>query len=211
MMMVWFDTDRSKKVSSNIRVSYTNIWSDYDQKEYSFSFHPDFKFSDKFSLDYQIEVRAKINDIGYVDYDDVSEEIYFGRRNNTTIENSIESGYIFTADSYLSLRLRHYWSRADYLDEFFILQNDGSLLPGINNDNHDYNYNAFNIDLVYTWRFAPGSEMSVVWKNSVYASSEQIYYDFRENWNHMFASDKMNSISLKILYYLDYQYLNKRP
>ena len=93
-----------------------------------------------------------------------------------------------------------------------ILQkDDGSLVPNAAyTDNHDYNYNAFNIDMVYTWRFAPGSELSVVWKNSIYNSSDEIFYDFGENFTNMFASDKTNSISLKVLYYLDYQYLKKR-
>lgn len=119
---------------------------------------------------------------------------------------------LFSADSYLSLRLRHYWSRADYLDEYYTLdRNSGSLIPDPSyTENHDYNYNAFNIDMVYTWRFAPGSELSVVWKNSIYNGSDQIFYDFMDNMKDMFSSNKTNSISLKVLYYLDYQYLKKR-
>ena len=64
--------------------------------------------------------------------------------------------------------------------------------------------------MVYTWRFAPGSEMSLVWKNSIYADSDEIYYDFGENMRHMFDTDMTNSVSLKILYYLDWMYFHKR-
>ncbi|MGM0665804.1 MAG: DUF5916 domain-containing protein, partial [Bacteroidota bacterium] len=62
----------------------------------------------------------------------------------------------------------------------------------------------------YTWRFAPGSEMSLVWKNSIYADSEEIYYDFEDNLKHMFGKGSTNSLSLKILYYLDWMYFQKR-
>ena len=208
-LMTWISTNRNKKIYFNLRASYQKTWSEYDQHEYTFSADPGIKFSNRFSMRYKLEVRKKINDLGYASSDDVS-EVYFGKRDNTTIENEIESSFIFTSNSYLSLRLRHYWSRADYLDQYYRLQENGTLQPAAYSDNHDYNYNAFNIDMKYTWRFAPGSELSVVWKNSIYTGSDEIYYDFKDNLNSMFGSDKTNSLSLKILYYLDYQSLRKR-
>jgi len=206
----WFSTDRSKKLSGNLRIGYNKIWSPYDQYQYSFSISPTFKVSDRFSLNYEVEVSNKLNDIGYVDYDDDQDLIFFGQRNNLTIENKFQSGFIFSSNSYLSFRLRHYWSRADYLDQYYTLNSDGSLTETAKDDNYDYNYNAWNIDLVYTWRFAPGSEMSIVWKNSIYSGSDQIFYDFMENLNHMFDHSMSNSLSLKILYYLDWMYFQKR-
>ena len=206
----WISTDRSKKVSANIRLGYNKIWSPYDQYQYSFSISPTFKISDRFSFDYEIQVRNNMNDIGYVDADEEQELIYFGLRNNLTFENTFQSRFIFSANSYLSLRLRHYWSRADYLDQYYTLNEDGSLSETDYQENHDYNYNAWNIDVKYTWRFAPGSEMSVVWKNSIYSGTDQIFYDFRENLRSMFDTGMSNSLSLKILYYLDWTYFQKR-
>lgn len=208
---IFLFSDRSKKFSYNLRSSYKKIWSPYNQYQYTFSFSPTFKISDRFSMNYEFEIKNNINDIGYIDYVSGPDElIYFGLRDNTTLENKLQTGYIFSASSYLSLRLRHYWSRADYLDQYYTLNTDGSLSPDNHNGNFDYNYNAWNIDLVYTWRFAPGSEMSVVWKNSIYSGSDRIYYDFSENIKNMFDSGMGNSISLKILYYLDWMYLQKR-
>ena len=206
----WLSTDRSKKLSGNIRLSYNKIWSPYDQYKYTFSIRPTLKLTNRFSIDYEIELRNSTNDIGCVGYDDEQEEIYFGLRNNITIENKLQSGFIFSANSYLSARLRHYWSRADYLDQYYTLNRDGSLTEADNDSNYDYNYNAWNIDLVYTWRFAPGSEMSVVWKNAIYSGTDQIFYDFRENMRYMFDTTMSNSFSLKILYYLDWMYFQKR-
>lgn len=210
MTFAWLSSDRSKKLSANMRMGYTKTWSPYDQHAYSLSFGPDLKINDRLSVNYEIEIRKLINDIGYVSDDEVTGDIYFGLRENTTFENKVNTAYIFNSNSYISLRLRHYWSRADYLDRYFTLNTDGSLTDTDLDDNFDYNYNAWNIDLKYTWRFAPGSEMSLVWKNSIYTGSEQIYYDFLDNINDMFSSGMGNSISLKILYYLDWMYFQKR-
>ena len=87
---------------------------------------------------------------------------------------------------------------------------DGGLTPGVYTGNPDYNYNAFNIDMVYTWRFAPGSELTLVWKNAIYAGDSTIIYDFRDNLRDMFDAPMINSLSFKLLYYLDYQNLKKR-
>ncbi|MBE0674050.1 MAG: hypothetical protein IH591_05265, partial [Bacteroidales bacterium] len=141
---------------------------------------------------------------------DATDDIVFGKRDNSTFTTTVQSDYIFTADSYLSFRLRHYWSRADYDGTFYYLGYDGGLMPGIYSENPDYNYNAFNIDMVYTWRFAPGSELTVVWKNSIYSGDSTILYDYFDNLKTMFDSPVMNSLSLKVLYYLDYQSLRKR-
>ncbi len=112
----------------------------------------------------------------------------------------------------ISLRARHYWSRVEYSD-FYELLDDGYLSPSIGYDtygeDYNYNYNAFTIDMQYLWRFAPGSELSLVWKNSISTNETEIINSFLENLNNTFQSSQVNSISLKILYYLDYQYLVK--
>ena len=64
--------------------------------------------------------------------------------------------------------------------------------------------------MVYTWRFAPGSELTLVWKNAIYTGGNVIFYDYMQNIRDLFKSDALNSLSLKILYYLDYQSLKKR-
>lgn len=206
----WFDSDRSKKYSFNLRSSVSKIWSEYDQKNYSVSVDQQVTLSTRFTMGLDIEYSSRINSIGYVSYNSGDDEIIFGKRDNNTFTTTLQSGYIFTADSYLSFRLRHYWSRADYDGTFFNLLENGLLAPGSYAGNPDYNYNAFNIDMVYTWRFAPGSELTLVWKNAIYSGGEVIFYDYLENLSDLFRSSALNSLSLKILYYLDYQSLRKR-
>jgi hypothetical protein len=105
--------------------------------------------------------------------------------------------------------LRHYWVKAPYSD-YYTLSSNGNLefvtIPG----NHDINYNLFNIDLIYTWTFAPGSELSVMWKNCINKLSNLIGQDFFNNLSQTFETPSSNSFSIKVLYYLDAQYFKKK-
>ncbi|MCA1756190.1 MAG: carbohydrate binding family 9 domain-containing protein [Bacteroidales bacterium] len=210
MGYIKFDTDKSKRLYFDFSASITKGYSDLDPIAFSISAEPEVKLSSRATVGVDLSYNRQINDAGYVATDYTNGDIWFGKRDNSTISTTLNGAYIFTADISLTFRLRHYWSRADYNGEYYLLGNDGLLNPAAYSENHDYNYNAFNIDMVYTWRFAPGSELSVVWKNSIYAGADRIYYELGENLTHLFDSDKMNSISLKVLYYLDYQNLKKR-
>jgi ABC-type multidrug transport system permease subunit len=61
-----------------------------------------------------------------------------------------------------------------------------------------------------TWRFAPGSELTVVWKNSILNQDKVIPNDYFMNLKNMFDQPQMNSISFKAIYYFDYQSLRRR-
>ena len=210
MGLVSFDTDKSKKYYLNFSTSLTRGYSDLDPFAFSLSAGPEIKLSSRATAGLNLTYDQKMNDAGYVATNYNSGDIYFGKRDNSTISTTVNWSYIFTADIALTFRMRHYWSRVDYTGDFYLLNENGTLTSTDYSNNHDYNYNAFNIDMAYTWRFAPGSELSVVWKHAIYADSDLIYHDLGKNLDHMFSSDKMNSISLKVLYYLDYQNLKKR-
>ena len=73
----------------------------------------------------------------------------------------------------MNFRLRHYWFKANY-DSFHELQEDGSLVNSDFGGVPDFSFNAFNIDFNFNWRFAPGSDIFINWKNSIsgYTDSE---------------------------------------
>lgn len=202
------DTDRSKKFYIEAQVEYFNSWSEYDQKGFGWSLQPEYKVSRRFSFGYSLDFSKNQNDIGYV-YAPLYNDIFFGKRDVTTVTNTLSGAFIFTADSYLTLRGRYYWSRAQYDGDYFLLQNDGSLQDVIFFGAEDVNSNFLNVDMVYTWRFAPGSELSIVWKNSIASSGNIIVNNAFENFSDLLGLPQTNSISLKILYYLDYQNFKK--
>ncbi|MFP4547306.1 MAG: DUF5916 domain-containing protein [Fidelibacterota bacterium] len=199
------NTNSNKFYSVRLRGGlFKSYDSSRDQLWNHFNLTQQFKFSNRFNLNYQFRIVNDINDYGYVDYDDTAGIIYFGKRNVKSVTNTFNSNYMFSEKSSLNLRLRHYWSSAKY-DRFFTLKENGYLAGNDNyNENADINFNALNIDMVYNWNFAPGSELSLVWKNAISLTGEEVIYDPLQNIENTFSSPQTNSISLKILYYLDY-------
>jgi uncharacterized protein DUF5916 len=135
--------------------------------------------------------------------------VIFGKRNISTITNTLNTDYILNNKASFSFRLRHYWLRARY-NEFYDLEKSGGLSPNAYHENHNFTFNAFNIDLVFVWNFAPGSEVLVVWKNAVYTDKDEVSNDFFKNIRNTLDSPASNSFSVKFMYYLDYQYLKRK-
>jgi hypothetical protein len=73
--------------------------------------------------------------------------------------------------------------------------------------NHNINYNIWNLDLSYTWEFAPGSELIVLYRNSIFSEDDLSHLNFNKNLDNLFKEPAINNISLKFIYYLDYNKL----
>ena len=172
---------------------------------------PRFRFSDRFNLSLSLGYDNTLNNYGYVftTYDSIGDPtIFFGRRDLPAFNNILSAQYIFNTRMSLSLRVRHNWSKAIYYD-YYTLNKEGTLDPSDYEGNHDLNFNAFTVDLQYTWYFAPGSELTVVWKNAINTLDNEPVQSYFTNIGSMFSEPQANSISLRILYYLDYLYIKK--
>ncbi len=196
-----YSTDTRKLFAITFSGRYKHYYTDLGMENYTFGITPVFHLNNNFKINHSFTYTKKNNDIGFSGL--TPESIIFGKRNSSTIENILTLNYIQSAKAYFEFRLRHYWSKADY-DSYYLLNEDGSLSDQIADQGNDINTNYFNIDMSYTWRFAPGSEISLVWKNYIYQSSSEIFHNLKENFNAMLAEPAVNSFSLKILYYLDY-------
>ena len=172
---------------------------------------PRFRFSNRFTLSLTVHYEMNMNDHGWVEthYDSLYMPfIYFGRRDVTTVNNIFSANYTFTTKASLNFRIRHYWSRARYLD-FYLLKADGNLSPCDYSQNHDINFNAFTADLQFVWYFAPGSELSVVWKNSINTQGNVPERNYFTDFSSMIGEPQSNSFSVRVLYFLDYLSLKK--
>ncbi|NNF01337.1 MAG: hypothetical protein HKN22_01500 [Bacteroidia bacterium] len=105
--------------------------------------------------------------------------------------------------------MRHYWSTAVY-NNFYYLRDDGYLTESDYNEDTDRNFNSFTIDMVYTWQFAPGSEMNIVWKNNITPEEQRLETRYFENLDATLRSSQLNNFSIKVLYFLDYAYFKKK-
>jgi len=170
---------------------------------------PTIRFSDRFTLGINSNYSRDMGDRGYVNTDEYG-NIIFGLRFLTNVTNTIEGRYLFRNNLSLALRARHYWARGDY-KSFYTLTEEGRLIDNISYDqNHDFNFNAFNLDMVFQWQFAPGSSVNLVWKNSIYNECQEVINSYSRNLDNTFSAKQLNTVSLKILYYFDYLYLRKK-
>ena len=99
----------------------------------------------------------------------MTRKLFLARRKIKTVENILSAKYNFTNRMGITFRARHYVSSVDNKEFFTLQQADGKLNPNPSfNENVNRNVNFFNIDMVYTWQFAPGSFLNIVWKDAVF-------------------------------------------
>ena len=105
----------------------------------------------------------------------------------------------------LNLSVRHYWSYAVNHD-YLTLQNDGTLTDNLDyNTNKNSNLNTWNLDLSYSWWFAPGSQISVLYRNNSFLFSRDFSNQFERNIKDAFDTDNLNHIfSISVRYFIDY-------
>jgi hypothetical protein len=106
-------------------------------------------------------------------------------------------------------RARQYWGKVVY-HEFYELLEDGNLGETTFDGNYDINFNIFNVDFVYAWEFAPGSYFNLIWKNNIFQYDDIRVDDYFDNLRKTFETPQTNGLSIKLIYYLDYQYLIKK-
>jgi hypothetical protein len=211
----FFSSDYRKAFALDGRASYrrfhgeTAEWRGADVIEGELE--PRFRFSDRVNMIVTQNTTIRRNNIGFVTNATVAgeEAIIFGARYFQTLENRITLNYLFNPQMSLSFSARHYWALVEY-SRFYELAEDGSLLLTTYDGEHDRNYNAFNIDLIYRWRFAPGSELNVVWKNAVLSTTDALEYNYFNNFVDMFEDNQLNQFSIKLLYFLDFYKLQPK-
>lgn len=208
----FFSPDYRKAFIVDGRFYYTH-YGQWDWRNYYYRLSPRWRVNDKISFRYTFEYNLGQNEVGYTTR--TADEIVFGSREVRTMENFLQGTVIFNPLMNITLRARHYWSKAAY-QEFFALQEDGSLTAatydGSLNDGtteRDINFNAWTIDLGYTWQFAPGSNMSIVWKNAIFQEGQFLPDTYGQNWRVMWDNPQTYSLSIRLIYFLDYLTLQK--
>lgn len=179
----------------------------YSYEEISLNISPRLRLSDRWFLDPAFNIRNKENDRGYIEHADSSNNIIFGNRNITTVINSVSSRYMFSNKLSLNIWARHYWSVGTY-NLYYTLLNSGHLNPNPEyNSDADFNYNAVNIDINFAWELAPGSRLSFVWKNEILNENKKTDMGLLQSFDKSLQKAQRNTLSVKLLYYIDYESL----
>ncbi|RYU79762.1 DUF5916 domain-containing protein [Hymenobacter persicinus] len=181
---------------------------------------PRYRVNNKLNFRYSLDWSRSRNQIGFVNgglsNDEPLDKVFegqrpLGRRRVTTITNTVSAAYTFTNRMSLTVRTRHYTSTVQY-NEFIGLAPGGKETTVAYQRNRDNTFNAFNVDAAFSWWFAPGSQVSIVWKNANATSLDAnaatpLYFD---NLSNTINTPHNNSVSVKVLYYLDYLALRPR-
>ena len=187
-MLGWnIRSDRRKKLAMGFYGNFRK-YNEAGRNRIILGIEPRFRVNDKLNFSWELTNLIWNNDIGFVNKVGAEEEdIIFGIRKRKTLENVFNSNYNFNPNMALTFRMRHYWSRVKYEDNgFYLLNEDGTLGHSDYLDNHNNNFNAFTIDMVYRWRFAPGSDLFIVWKNSIINNNEEADINLGDNLNDLF-------------------------
>lgn len=186
--------------------------------DFGYRISPRFRLGNKVFLVYRFEQSLNLKQEGYaipfVGQQPANENPIFGKRDVRTTTNTIDLNYTINNKSGITFRLRHYWSRVKYQD-FFELNLNGELepidIPTMENGIHKYNtsFNAFSIDMVYRWIFSPASEINIVWKNNIFTEDSETNIAYLQNLQQTLRTDQLNSISIRIVYFIDYLNIKK--
>jgi len=205
------NTNRAKRLSGGFFVQIVEVNNGQRSYTNTSEIFYTLRINNKFSFGEDVTYNPQRNVYGFltVDANNVS---VFSLYNRNTVENIFNLKYTFNDRMGLTLRARHYWSRRSNIS-FYNLQKDGSLvqrIPSEFNATNDEDFNTFNVDMVYLWEFAPGSELSIAYKNSsltdVYPGQPGYNYNLHNTLN----QPQNNNFSIKVQYYIDYQNLKKR-
>ena len=73
----------------------------------------------------------------------------------------------------------------------------------------DINFNTWNLDLSYTWQFAPGSQLTALYRNQIFNQNSNSEASYLETLEELFKEKQRNTFSLRMVYFIDYNDLKK--
>lgn len=198
---VYFSSNYNYKFALDINPYFTNT-SEKNRNEYGITISPRYRFSDKFSFIYSFDIYKQQKNVGYIDSDETA--IYLAKRDRDTYTNSITSKYSIKPNMNFALSVRHYWSYAENKN-IYSLNEDGTLTENSSyTANKNSNFSTWNMDLSYSWWFAPGSQLSILYRNNANAFSRDIDKDFGNNLSGILKDNLQHIFSISIRYYIDY-------
>ncbi|RAR71448.1 DUF5916 domain-containing protein [Flavobacterium aciduliphilum] len=198
----YISTNYNRKFAIDFNPSFAFVESK-GRINYGFEIDPRYRFSNKFSLVYSFNFFRQNKNIGWIDTD-ADNNIIFARRDRVTYTNTLSGKYSLNNKMNFDLSIRHYWSYAVNHD-ILTLQDDGSLLS---NDayttNKNSNFNTWNMDVSYSWWFAPGSQLTILYRNNSLLFERDFDSNFGTNFSNVLNTNLNQIFSISLRYFIDY-------
>jgi len=212
----YFSSNYANKFALDINPTIA-VLSEPGRNSLGFDLSPRYRFNDKFSLVYNFNFFRQNNNKGYVDSIDddlnpsTANTIVFANRNVITYSNSLTGKYSINSKMTFNLALRHYWSYAEN-ENFLSLEQNGRLMDYTSyTENKNSNFSSWNADLSYSWWFAPGSEISILYRNNAANFQREIDKDFGRKVTNLLTNDELKHVfSISVRYFIDYNQVKNK-
>ena len=183
-----------------------------DDPFYSVDLGLRYRFSDRLTMEVSFQRRIDRGQFGYSFLRDRNTLNPILARRLYGDATAIVSGtYNFTSRMNLSFRARHFWNTI-HNTNFYDVKEDGYWTErfDMTPSNYNYNYNAFNLDVFFTWDFRLGSRIVLGWKNWLvqdyeFLVDENKYPGYLDNAGQVFNTPHGNELTLRFIYFLNTQ------
>jgi hypothetical protein len=206
------DTDNTKDLIYGVEIgghkSVDEFYGENNSKLGS-AFGVDYKISDKLNLNSGFGISIEKDNLGYAGSED--ESVILGIRDVKVNQAMFELNYNFDSYKGIALEIRNYWSSVHYKG-YYALQGNGIGLFIDDyplDENPNTNFNIWNLDLAYNWRFAPGSTATVLYRNQIFNNDDNSLISYGESLEDLFNNNIGHQLSIRINYFLDYNSLKK--
>ncbi|WP_229719667.1 DUF5916 domain-containing protein [Winogradskyella haliclonae] len=205
----FISTNYNKPFAYDIRASAAAIFENgRDFTSINLELEPRYRFNDHFLLVYSIDYSKRKGERGFATRE--NDETIFGERDRRRLTNTITANYTFNPLHTLTLNFRHNWDTVDYDYDLFTLLDTGRLTTesGFNLDNvsddPNVNFSTWNVDLSYSWQFAPGSFLTALYRNQLFNVNDNAFDTFSSSLDNLFQQPALHQLSLRLQYFIDF-------
>lgn len=205
-------TDSRKRLYFYYELLGADFFKNPEKEYYNISGGLRYRFSNKLSLEFSNGFETE------TDYITPAGPDGFGEPRVNFVDfkevNSILSGiYNFTSRINLTLRVRHYWSNVKVKRVVYLDEKGYPTPPLIMLTPYTDNVNFFNSDAFFTWDFRYGSRLIIGYKNWL-GEGQMVdalrYKKYISNFGQTFNLKHGNEMTVRFIYFLDYNQLKRK-
>jgi hypothetical protein len=214
-MMPWYyfgangSSDSRKRFFAGLDVGYANTPAFKNARFYRGNVNMRYRFSNWLSMSLEASGSFDQGNVGYAFIRESNGDPIIGWRKVTERTTILSSNINFTSRIFMTLRARHYWSKINY-EKFYNVDDKGYWVNRAFIDGNNNNYNAYNLDMFFTWDFMYGSRFIIGWKNWLPQDSYidgNRYKGYVKNMQQTFIQPQGRELTARLIYFLDHQKL----
>jgi hypothetical protein len=217
-MMPWHyygaegSSDSRKRFFAGFDVGYANTPAFNNAEYYRGQGNLRYRFSDRLSLSLEVAGSFDRGNVGYSFQREPNGDPIIGWRNVRERTTVLSGNINFTSRMFMTLRARHYWSKVNY-EKFFLVDENGYWVDRAFIEGNDNNYNAYNLDVFFTWDFMYGSRFILGWKNWLPQEANidgNRYRGYAKNVQQTLIQPQGRELTARLIYFLDHRRLRHK-